>query len=343
MENKARYKVLARYLKGDCTPEERADVEKWFVSLDTKNDDSRLFDSREEEELQKKMLAEIRQRIGVVTEKGGQKQRWMIMPMRVAASLLIIMLAGAAWFFLQSPGTHLPFAYNRNVSDQVITLNNNTQEVQEHRLPDGSVIQLHPRGTIVYAKPFAADKREVRLIGEAFFDVTKDKKRPFVINAHDVMVKVLGTSFNVTAYEDASEVKVAVKTGRVSVTRPMNYTRREGLDEVILTPNQEVIYSMVKENFSKQIVASPQIILPKPTLFQMEYDAAPVDEIFEVLEANYGIDIVYDPKVLSTCSLTTRMEEEGFYERIEIICKAIGATFEVQDAKVFIQSAGCRN
>jgi len=156
------------------------------------------------------------------------------------------------------------------------------------------------------------------------------------------MVKVLGTSFNVRAYEGDPEVKVAVKTGRVSVTRPSDDAVGGGLNEVILTPNQEVIYDVIKENFSKQIVATPQIIIAKPTLFHMHYEAKPVDKIFEELEENYGIDIVFDADVLSSCTLTTTLEEEGFHERIEIICRAIGATYEVQDARVLIQSAGCQ-
>jgi hypothetical protein len=62
----------------------------------------------------------------------------------------------------------------------------------------------------------------------------------------------------------------------------------------------------------------------------MQYDGTPVDKIFMVLEENYGIDIVFDEKVLSACSLTTSMAEEGLYERIEIICQAIGAEYEIR-------------
>lgn len=338
MKHSARYRVLAKYLKGECTPEEKTVVEEWFASLDTMNDDARLFDLDEEAELQEKMLAEIRQRIKSMPNQN--RRDWFFSPMRIAAALLFLVLAGATWLLVARQGSRIPFVQSSGAIAETITLHNTTLYVEEHQLPDGSRIKLQPQGTIIYASRFAADKREVRLIGEAFFDVTKDKTRPFVINAHDVMVKVLGTSFNVTAYENESEVKVAVKTGKVSVTRPVHDSTGEGLDEVILTPNQQVIYNVVKENFSKQIVPSPQIILPKPT-FHMEYDATPVDQIFKVLEENYGIDIVYDPAVLSSCSLTTTMEEEGFYERIEIICQAIGATFEVQDAKVLIRSAGC--
>ena len=343
MKNSAHYKALAKYLNGECTPEEKRAIEEWYAALDSMRDDDRLLDDQEEDALQQKMLTEIHERIAARDKVSASPRRvWFLQPMRVAAAVLLLAVAGSALVLFTRQGTHLPFIYNGDASEQIVTLRNVTTAVEEHRLPDGSLIKLKPGGTIIYAKEFAANQRQVRLVGEAFFDVTKDKTRPFIINAHDVMVKVLGTSFNVVAYENDPEVKVAVKTGKVSVTRPVNNTNHTGLDEVILTPNQQVVYNMVKENFSKQIVASPQIILAKPTLFHMEYDATPVDELFKVLEENYGIDIVFDPAVLSSCTLTTTMEEEGFYERIEIICRAIGATFEIQDARVLIKSTGCQ-
>ncbi|MEJ1237565.1 FecR family protein [Chryseolinea sp. T2] len=342
MEKRPFDKILNKYLRGECTSREKALVEEWFASLDTMNDDPRLFDAGAEAGLQMKMLKEIRQRIARERRHQSDNTRRLWSPLRVAAAVLAVALAGFTWVSLKRNGSVLSFSYNGQSASQLITLQNKTAAVEEHRLPDGSLIKLQPHGTLIYARKFASDKREVRLIGEAFFDVTKDKTRPFIINARDVMVKVLGTSFNVIANEGDQEVKVAVRTGRVSVTRPVNYALRRGIDEVILTPNQEVTYNMVNENFSRQIVATPQIILPQPMRLHMKYEAEPVDEIFKVLEDNYGIDIVYDSSILSSCSLTTTMEDEGFYERIEIICQAIGATFEVEDARVLIKSAGCQ-
>jgi transmembrane sensor len=211
-------------------------------------------------------------------------------------------------------------------------------------LSDGTVIELQPNGSLQFFEAFPTDKREIVLRGEAFFDVTKDKNRPFIINTGDVTVKVLGTSFNIRAYEGAKEISVAVKTGKVSVYAKgddVNTKQKDSSKEIILTPNQEVVYNTIDENFSKKIVDDPQIILEKPTLFAMEYDATPVAKIFQVIEENYGIDIVYDDKELSACSLTTSMSEEGLYERIEIICQAIGARYEVIDAKILISSDGC--
>lgn len=298
MENMPYDKILNKYLSGECTPQEKAEVEEWFASLDTLNDDPRLFDAQPAAELQRKMLEEIRHRIACERgDKRGSATRWWS-PMRVAASMLVVALAGVAWIMIKQDGSPISFAYNGQKGSTTITIQNTSSNVEEHRLPDGSLIKLQPHGMIIYSGQFAPDKREVRLIGEAFFDVTKDKTRPFIINARDVMVKVLGTSFNIKAYEDDQEVKVAVKTGRVSVTRPVNYASRNGIDEVILTPNQEVVYNMLNENFSKQIVPTPEIILAKPTNLNMNYEAVPVDEIFKALKENYGIDIVYDPAVL---------------------------------------------
>jgi hypothetical protein len=154
---------------------------------------------------------------------------------------------------------------------------------------------------------------------------------------------VLGTSFNVVAYEGAKEISVAVKTGSVSVAKSKSVVTLEPAgNEVILTPNQEVIYNTMQDLFSKKLVAKPVLILEKPTLFETQYDGAPVVKILSVLEQNYGIDIQYDAEALSNCILTTSMAEEGLYERIQIICRAIGAEYEINNANIVINSNGCK-
>jgi hypothetical protein len=133
---------------------------------------------------------------------------------------------------------------------------------------------------------------------------------------------------------------VAVKTGKVSVSTNPKVIQHD--QEVILTPNQEAVYNSEIMRVTKKLVDDPKIVLEKPTLFEMKYDGTPVTKIFEVLEANYGVDILYDPDILSNCILTTSMSDEGLYQRIEIICKAIGAEYKVQDAAITIISKGCQ-
>ena len=64
-------------------------------------------------------------------------------------------------------------------------------------------------------------------------------------------------------------------------------------------------------------------------------------KILDVLMENYGVDIQYDAQKLTNCTLTTSLNNEGLYERINVICKAIGATYEIVDTVIYIESNGC--
>jgi ferric-dicitrate binding protein FerR (iron transport regulator) len=338
--------LLKKYVDGECTPEEIKLIDQWFLSHEENPDDDRLVDVNERENLESTLFERIKANVQLshepkqIEKLSSGKVIWY----RAAAVIAIMMLAGLGLYLYGE----------RSISDEglsitansISNLTNNTKEVTLHMLSDGTVITLQPNGSIEFPNVFPTDKREIVLKGEAFFDVTKDKNRPFIINTGDVTVKVLGTSFNVRAYEGAKEISVAVKTGKVSVyakgADKIDAKKNTNKQEVILTPNQEVVYNTVNENFSRKIVDDPQIILEKPTLFAMEYDATPVAKIFQVVEENYGIDIVYDEEALSSCSLTTSMAEEGLYERIEIICQAIGAKYEMIDGKIVVTSSGCQ-
>jgi transmembrane sensor len=346
MENEHLSELLKKYLRGACTPEEVELIDKWFLSHEENPDDDRLINAYERERLEDKMFSRIKANVQPETPvevvspvRSFSTNKYL----KIAASISILLLAGITLFLFSSKVSFL--RGNQEIPlTSVAKFTNNTQEVVQKVLSDGTVIMLHPNGSIEYPEIFPLDKREIVLAGEAFFDVTKDKNRPFIINTGDVTIRVLGTSFNVKAYQGAKEITVAVKSGKVSVYAKKDNAaeRRSDKEEIILTPNQEVVYNTIDENFSKKIVDDPQIILEKPTLFAMEYDETPVAKIFRVMEENYGIDIVYDEQDMAMCSLTTSMSEEGLYERIEIICQAIGAKYEIKDAKILVSSSGCQ-
>ncbi len=339
MEKNEVKKLLTKYLRGECNASEQVIVDTWFNQLKENPEDTRLLNEVQEQLLGEKMLRNIKNRLSLNNENSSPHRFGSFF--RIAATILLLATIGVAAVIIGRDETNSVRMAFTPEDNGLISVTNSSLVPQKHVLSDGSIINLQPNGTLTFPEKFNKSIREVALTGEAFFDVSKDKSRPFIISANDVTVKVLGTSFNVKAYEGAEEVTVAVITGKVSVSRPQ-HPDEDKRGEVILTPNQEVVYNTINENFSKKIVASPLIVLAKPTLFEMKYDGTTVDKIFEVMEENYGIDIVYDPKVLSSCSLTTSMAEEGFHERIEIICQAIGAQYEVQDATIVIKSNGCQ-
>ncbi|MFZ6011074.1 MAG: FecR family protein, partial [Bacteroidota bacterium] len=219
-------------------------------------------------------------------------------------------------------------------SSQWKEIKNTSLQQQIVTLPDGSRVTLKQHSQIKFPAAFEADHREVFLEGEAFFEVTKDNKRPFMVYAQEIVTRVLGTSFTVKALGE--KVTVAVKTGKVSV-----YRKTGAPQQVVLTPNQQAVYGKSAEQVSHTLVQTPEIILPPAEVTKMHFEEAPVSEIFNALEIAYGVDIVYDEAKLAGCSLTTSLLDEPLYTRLNIICKAIGATYAVNDIQVVVESDGC--
>ena len=350
MKNEISPELLTRYLKGETTPEETTAVDQWYASIQDGPDDVSLLDPLEFHFVQNKLFDRISSSIQIPSKQTPlqdhkSKAFFFTSPFKLAAAITAIAVIGlGAILFINQKG--LPSLHAEQISlfrSSVKKTVNNTNGIRRVMMEDGTVITLKPNSSIEYPETFAPDERKILLNGEAFFDVSKDKNRPFVISTSELRVKVLGTSFNVVAYEGAKEISVAVKTGKVSVAKSKRLVAPEpDEDEVILTPNQEVVYNTAEDLFSKKLVAKPELVLEKPTLFETQYDGAPVGKILSVLEENYGINIQYDEEVLSNCILTTSMAEEGLYERIQIICKAIGAEYEIDNANITIKSNGCK-
>jgi hypothetical protein len=202
-------------------------------------------------------------------------------------------------------------------------------------LGDGSIVTLRPQSELKYPATFTT-RREVYLSGQAFFDVKRDEHRPFLVYANEVTTKVLGTSFLVTAYPHEGHITVAVKTGRVAVFKPGQdrVTPQTG-HEVILAPNQEAIYNKSNDALVSQAVEQPAALILPPAQ-KVRYEAAPVTQVLEDLIKTYGVDIRYNAADLADYTLTTTLSEQSLDNRIGIICKAIGATYEVKDGVISV-------
>ena len=205
-------------------------------------------------------------------------------------------------------------------------------------LPDGSHVQLSPASKLRFEKNNFLSNREISLEGEAFFDVQKDAAHPFIVNTKSMVTKVLGTSFIVKEFNTDKTASVIVKTGRVSVSKLKDFTENdkhsEQLPGIILTPNQQLIYTIADNDLNKSIIEKP-LILPKiKSIFN--FNNTPVKDVFETLEKAYGISIIYDNDQVSGKTLSASFGEEDFYQKLIILCKAINASYEIIDGSVVI-------
>ncbi|CAG5009339.1 hypothetical protein DYBT9275_04473 [Dyadobacter sp. CECT 9275] len=256
-----------------------------------------------------------------------------------AASVILIM--GMLWYQFQKTNDGKPGTYSELVKRAKGDLEEvtNTETVPlVVLLPDGSKVTMSKDSRLSYGKAFNGREREVFLSGEAFFEVTRNPAKPFLVYANGLITKVLGTSFRVTAFERDVKVVVAVKTGKVSVFSD-NEDRKSNV--VTLIPNQQAVFSRKQATISRSLVSRPQVIVSESELMLFSFSNAPVTDIFEALRKAYGVDIIYDKEMLAACRLTTSLSNETLFERLDVICEAIEAEYKVVDAQVIISGTKC--
>lgn len=268
---------------------------------------------------------------------------------RWVAAACLLLVAGWGWVvWQQAPesGPTLSQTPSMTGSDNVLEAFNQTTGPLTIILSDSSAVTLQPNSRLQYPAQFAANQRRVGLQGEGFFDVAKNPARPFLVYTHKTVTKVVGTSFRIRAFESEKTVRVVVRTGRVMVFSLQNFksvpeTPQANLTGLVLTPNQRATFDNSSEQFAKDLIEQP---LPLPTLTQsreLVFEDRPVSEVFTTLERLYGLEIVFDADVLRNCPITTTLVDEGLHQRLARICRAIGATYEVVDGQIIINSSGC--
>ena len=267
----------------------------------------------------------------------SRQQFWQL-----AASVALLLALG--WMLRSYRQTNQPrLASNASSQQQEwIEAVNAADKMMQLQLSDGSSIQLGKNSRLKYPKNFTGPTREVHLTGEAFFDIHKNPKKPFLVYTNGLITKVLGTSFHVRAPLYSPNVTVSVKSGRVSVyadkSSPSQDPEAEG---VVLTPNQKAVFQRQAATISKSLVEKPILLIPKTQKNLFAFEEASAHYVFESLEKAYGIDVVFDEELLRNCSLTVNLTEEDLYQKLKVICKVLGAEYKLIDGQVIIYSKGC--
>jgi len=226
--------------------------------------------------------------------------------MKVAAVLFIPLLLASSWLFYKQldPG-HARFAMQEITSPPGIR----SQVV----LPDGSRVWLNAESTIKFHVPFSKDSRNVDLMGEAFFDVAKNPKQPFVVHSGNVDVKVLGTRFNYKAFKEDKNIEVVLEEGKIALSLNSN----SGNKEAVLKPGDLAII----EKESGETSISNQKINKYIAWHtgRLVFENTPMSEVALMLERWYGVEvIVQDPKILNY-RFTTTFDNESLFHVIELL------------------------
>ncbi|GAB3280239.1 FecR family protein [Larkinella harenae] len=220
---------------------------------------------------------------------------------------------------------------------------NHSDTPLEIKLEDGSVVYLKKNSRFSYPAHFAAQSRETFLSGEAFFQIAPNPKKPFYVYANELVTQVLGTSFDIKAFDDDQQVEVKVRTGRVSVynQKPIRLVSDER-HNLVLLPNQQIIFNRQTESLSKQLVAEPMPVQPIAAGEKHYFEEVPAATVLKTLEQRYGVHILFDEELLSHCIITTTLSNQSLKDQLEVICQTIGATYKEMDAQLVVEATGCQ-
>jgi transmembrane sensor len=322
--------VLARYVSGTATPSQSAAVAAWLIES-----------PKNEQELDRVMaIWEAAGALGHEPTIEVNKAWDNVKKRQVATSpttqakhlsvsfraLSILKLATSVMLFL---GLGWVLYANFSKSEQPQTLaqyfktNDNTLE---KTLPDGTKVFLNRNSSLSYGADFNTNLRQVKLIGEAFFEVKRNEKRPFVISAGKAEVRVLGTSFNVRS--DGGEVQVVVETGKVQFS---NNNKK-----VFLTKGQQAVAS---DTLLERVNYTPNALAYRTQIYN--FDQTKLSEVVASLNQGYHAHIQFSNRV-SNCQLSARFERETLNTTLAVIAETLNLKVVQKGETVWLEGAGCQ-
>jgi ferric-dicitrate binding protein FerR (iron transport regulator) len=242
------------------------------------------------------------------------------MIMRVAASVLVFAMAAYSIYYLLG-----------EEKDIQLTAQADIQQVE---LSEGSQVTINSNTTLTYPKKFVGNKREVELSGEAYFEVAEDPNRPFIIHAGAIQVEVLGTSFNVKAYEHLNQIEVTVASGKVAV-----YATEAPDDRVVLVKGQMAYFYKEEVKIEKKL--NENINFASWKTKQIIFEDTPMPDVIRIINEIYKSDLRLVGDELISCPVTTTFEDQSLDSILKVLETTFDFTINRKDQYIEISGGGC--
>ena len=304
--------LLPRFCEGLTTEEESLLVEKWIAedeaNLKLVNQihalhlavDTRMIKRHSDID---KVLAKVKRRIH---EQAVSRWEWI---QRIAALLSIPLLLGCLWLYYEKDDVKQTI--------QMIEVKTNPGMTTSIVLPDSTLVCLNSESVLRYPSHFEEATRRVELEGEAFFDVTSNKEKRFVVSmGEQSQIEVYGTSFNVEAYAKDNKISTTLIEGTIGFI----YKDKDGKAKKIgLKPHQKLVYEL--SSFRTQLYTTSG---ETETLWKdgkIIFNNTSMDEVLRMLSKRFNVEFVISNKNLKDYAFTgtfTQQRLERILEYFEI-------------------------
>ncbi|MET0395167.1 MAG: FecR domain-containing protein [Chitinophagaceae bacterium] len=313
MEEKEIYLLITRHLADRATAEENGLLADWRTASE---ENEVLFEEIRSvwlagikpDQQAKQALTRLKERIRA-EEKIKPIRRNRLIYLSAAASVAAILVLILARSFWQAPAIETP----------MLTVETGLKQKKSILLEDGTRIVLAPQSSLVYPAGFSGDLRTVQLQGEAYFEVSKNPHRPFIVHTADLDVKVLGTHFDVSSYPDQPASTVSLLEGRVAVS-----IAGENGAEYILKPSEQLVLNHLDRRVSRYGLDSSSTVgwMTNTLAFKNVRIADAAEKISKL----YGVKVVLADQLTAD----TRLYGTFTNESLEQVMETLEATGNIQ-------------
>ena len=229
--------------------------------------------------------------------------------LRIAAAAAILIVGGLFTFNQLNSGSDWQKFAATDLNKEMI-------------LADGSKVAINAASVFEYPTEFSSEERRVKLKGEAFFDIAKNREKPFIIEAGDLRIRVLGTSFNVRNYDQEGLAEITVRSGRVEVSH------KNGGFTKILEANDQLTFD--KKRIKVRAVSKDNNLNALGWWSgKLVFDSEKMSRVKLAIERTYNVELEFKNSAVLKCdfTLTNDIESEG----IENVLEGLKLNFAIED------------
>lgn len=321
--------LIGKLLAGEATAREQEDVEAW-LRLNEANQKyfdqiKTIFDKAASNAIQQQFdtdaaWGKVKGKLdgAGVRRIGRDNEYWSVL--RIAAGIMIFVAVGIFAYRYLTPET------------ETIAIVSDKTTVQD-TLPDGSTAFLNKNSQISYEYNPRKKTRKVKLKGEAFFDVRHEEEKPFIIETEEVLIRDLGTTFNVKAYPESNNVEVIVESGEVQI-----YTLND--DGILLKAGEKGFYDKTLKAFSKIEKIDTNGLAYKTRVFS--FNNTDLQSVVEMLNTIYDSKITLGSKALSNCHVTVNFNNDNLDLVVEILAETLNLKVTRNKDEIILDGTGCQ-
>ena len=324
--------VAEKYINGNCTREEleRAmtlfedphhHLELFPMLYEIWNNDDSVFQSHQLENELSLILHQVHHQINLCNQpkKNNRIRKYVLTISKIAAILIIGLLLGISLQYLKKsePVYYTSVAPKGSVSQLI--------------LPDQSMVYLNAGSELKYSAVGSNGPREVFLVGEGWFDVAKNEKKPFIVHTPSYDIHVTGTQFNVKAYQADDEFVTTLEEGTVQITSSENM-KMKGTQE--LRPGEQLIYHKQKNVVEINNVNTRMFTSWKDN--KLIFINMNLKELIVLLERKYGVDIKVTDNVILDYHYDGTIKDETILEVLDLLKETLPVKYKIEGQTILI-------